>query len=258
MVIQRVIPVLLISQGRLVKTMRFRKPVYIGDPLNTLRIFNLLEADEVCFLDIDAARRKAEPPLNLIRRLSAQAFMPLAYGGGISSVETGQAIIEAGVEKLVLGAAFFENPSMVEKLASRVGVQSVVCALDFRKSWSGQRFVVIRGASRRVKMRPEEALSHVQSVGAGEMILTDVEREGTWRGLDLEFFSRLLPLCRVPVIIHGGASDPRDVERAMSLPGVSAVGVGNLCIYQKKGTGILINYPSIRRGRLSLKVAGDS
>jgi cyclase len=253
MVIQRVIPILLVSGGRLVKTTRFSNPVYIGDPLNTLRIFNRLEADEVCFLDIDAARRKAEPPLHLIRRLSVQAFMPLAYGGGITRVETGQAIVEAGVEKLVLGAAFFENPAMVEKLASKVGVQSVMCALDFKSSWSGKRYVVLRGATRRVKMSPEEALSHVQSVGAGEIILTDVDREGTWRGLDLDFFGRLLPLCRVPVIVHGGVSDASDAERALAFPGVSAVGVGNLCIYQKKGAGILINYPPIRRHRLSLK-----
>lgn len=253
MVIQRVIPILLISEGRLVKTARFSNPVYIGDPLNTLRIFNRLEADEVCFIDIVAARRKAEPSLDLIRRLSAQAFMPLAYGGGITRVETGQAIVEAGVEKLILGAAFFDNPTMVEQLAATVGVQSVVCALDFKRFWSGKRYVVIHGAKRRIKMSPEEALIHVQSVGAGEIILTDVDREGTWRGLDLQFFGQLVRLCRVPVIVHGGVSDAGDAERALAIPGVSAVGVGNLCIYQKKGAGILINYPPIRRRSLFLK-----
>lgn len=253
MVIQRIIPMLLISGGRLVKTTRFRHPVYIGDPLNTLRIFNRLEADEVCFLDIDAARRKSKPPLELIRRLSAQAFMPLAYGGGITSVETGQAIVEAGVEKLVLGAAFFESPAVVEALAKRVGVQSVVCALDFRKYWTGRRYVVVRGATRRVKMKPEEALRHVQSLGAGEIIITDTDREGTWKGLDLEYIEKLLPLCRVPLIVHGGAAHVENVERALALAGVSGVGVGNLCIYQKKGAGILINYPPIRRQRLSVK-----
>ncbi|MCS6978812.1 MAG: HisA/HisF-related TIM barrel protein [Flavobacteriales bacterium] len=247
MALQRVIPVLLLSGNRLVKTRRFKNPVYIGDPLNTLRIFNRLQADEVCFLDIEAARKRSKPNISLIRRISAQAFMPLSYGGGISDADTGLEIVSCGVEKLVMSTAVFEQPALVERLVARIGSQSVVCALDVCRTWTGKFRVVTRGGQKALRMSPQEALEHAQQLGVGEILLTDVSREGTWEGLNIELAKTLIPALRVPLIMHGGARDTPDVQKALDLAGVSAVAIGNMAVFQKPGGGILINYPSVKR-----------
>lgn len=247
MALQRVIPVLLLRGNRLVKTRRFKNPVYIGDPLNTLRIFNRLQADEVCFLDIEAARKRNKPNISLIRRISSQAFMPLSYGGGISDADTGLEIVSCGVEKLVMSTAVFEQPALVETLVARIGSQSVVCALDVCRTWTGQYRIVTRGGQKTLRMSPQEALEHAQQLGVGEILLTDVYREGTWEGLNLDLAKTLIPALRVPLILHGGARDASDVQKALDLPGVSAVAIGNMAVFQKPGGGILINYPSVQR-----------
>ncbi|MCX7768082.1 MAG: HisA/HisF-related TIM barrel protein [Flavobacteriales bacterium] len=244
---QRLIPILLIENGRLVKTVRFRRPSYVGDPLNTLRIFNRLEVDEICFVDIGAARRRYPPPLSLIRELSAQAFMPISYGGGIASLDVAQTIVEYGVEKLIVGTNAFDSPTFVERLAGKIGSQSVVCAMDVKRNLWGRWTVYVQGAQRQTRLEVRDAIRWVQSAGAGEIILTDIQREGTWLGLNRDLLEYVLPVVTVPLVLHGGAHSGADVEAILAYPGVSGVAIGSLAVYQKKGGGVLIGYPTVQR-----------
>lgn len=247
MALQRVIPILLIENGRLVKTVRFRRPSYVGDPLNTLRIFNRLEVDEICFLDIGAARRRYPPPLSLVRELSSQAFMPISYGGGVSNLDIAQTIVGYGVEKIILATSAFDSMAFIEKLAGKIGSQSVVCALDVRRNIWGRWTVYVQGGQRRTGLEVRDAIRWVQSAGAGEIILTDIQREGTWLGLNRGLLEYVLPVVKVPLVLHGGAHSAADVEAALAYAGVSGVAIGSLAVYQKKGGGVLISYPGVER-----------
>jgi len=247
MALQRLIPALLISESKLVKTVRFKNPIYIGDPLNTLRIFNLLEVDELCFLNIEASRKRIHPDLNLLSELSEYAFMPLSYGGGIHDAGLALEIIKMGFEKIIVGTAAFKKPDEVRKMVEMLGSQSVVGALDVRKDYWGRRRVYIQGGTKVLKITPYDACEYLQTLGIGEILITDISREGTWAGLDFNLFEDLLKNLKIPVIIHGGAKEKWDLQKALSLKGVSGVAIGNLAVFQKKGAGILLGYPHVER-----------
>lgn len=239
----RVIPVLLLKGGGLYKTVRFREPRYVGDPLNTMRIFNEKEVDEICVLDIGATVHKRRPDVDLIRQIAGEAFMPLAYGGGISSLDQARQILKAGVEKVVLNALATENPEEVRRIAAFAGSSSVVVSIDVSKHWLRGYQVMSRSASQRTALSPVEAARRAEQMGAGEILLTAVDRDGTMAGYDLNLIRQVAEAVSVPVIACGGAGGLADLGRAMAA-GASAASAGSLFVFQGRHRAVLITYPS--------------
>lgn len=237
----RIIPCLLLSEGRLVKTVQFKSPRYIGDPVNTVRIFNELEVDEMCFLDISASQLKRPPEYDLLSQLSDECFMPLSYGGGIHSVEMAQKLFRCGFEKLVINSAAFNNKTLVSELANRFGSQSIVISIDVVKNILGH--YSIRHANGIEKKDPLQWAEEMQEAGAGEILLTSVKQEGTWKGFDIPLVKKITSGVDIPVIAHGGGGTATHIADVVKESRVNAVALGSMLVYQQKDRGVLINFP---------------
>lgn len=238
----RVIPVLLIDKRRLVKTVRFTDPVYIGDPINAVKIFNEKEVDEIIILDISATRNSTEPDFELLSDLANEAFMPFAYGGGIKTIEHVRRLISMGIEKVILNSSVYENKSLISSIASEFGSQSVVVSIDVKKNWLGKLRAYSHNGRKEIKSEISELLSSVQQNGCGEIMLQNIDRDGTYKGYSLDVIKQLSPLINVPWISCSGASSVNDFEKAISA-GASAVAAGSLFVYYGPQKGVLINYP---------------
>ncbi len=252
----RIIPVLLLdSAGGLVKTVRFGKRTYIGDPINAVRIFNDKGVDELILLDIDATREGREPSYSLIEDIAGEAFMPVGYGGGITSVAQIQQLLRCGLEKVVLSTAAHENPRLVRDASRESGSQSVVVCVDVKRSLFGP-VVVTRGGGSKIKLSPQEAASRAVEAGAGELIVQSVDRDGTFCGYDESLLASITCRVPVPVIALGGARTMEDFHAAVAAAGCSAAAAGSKFVYQGIGRGILISYPSeLELGRLYESIA---
>lgn len=240
----RVIPALLLHCKSLVKTERFKKYQYIGDPANTVRIFNELEVDELCFLDIKAARTRSGPDFDVLRDIATECFMPLSYGGGIDSLETAKRVFDTGFEKIILNTATYSNPSLITEIATTYGSQAVVVSMDVKKRlWRGMRLVA-QGGTRWQDTPPVDWARGVEELGAGELLLTAVDHEGTWDGFDIPLIQEIITAVSIPVIAHGGAAGPADIAKAVHEGGANAVALGASVVFQKKGMGVLVNFPA--------------
>lgn len=239
----RVIPSLLLRGEALVKTVRFGKFRYVGDPANTCRIFNELEVDELAFLDIIASREGREPNYSLLKDISSECFMPLSYGGGITSVEMAEQVLKIGFEKVILNTAALINSNLIKEISDKIGSQSLTVAIDVKKGWFGKE--CCRGLSGRWDSGFQAVAwaQRVQSEGAGEILLTSIDREGTWSGFDLELVSKVVDAVSIPVIASGGAGSTDDISKVIKLTGASAVAVGSMVVFQKKDMGVLVNFP---------------
>lgn len=253
----RVIPILLLRNESLVKTIKFNRFKYIGDPCNTLRIFNELEVDELILLDIVASKNKSPPNLQLLRNIADECFMPLAYGGGISSLKEAKAVLDIGFEKVSLNTAALRTPKLIYELASHYGSQAVIVSIDVRKPRFGGFQVVYHDGSESHFKCPVEFAKYVEDLGAGEILLTSVDREGTWSGVDLELVKAVAEVVTIPVIAHGGIGCVGDIEKAVKHASASAVAVGSLVVFQKKGMGVLVNFPDLTDLDLNLGATGD-
>ena len=242
----RVIPVLLLHQGGLVKTVRFAQPRYIGDPINTVRIFNEKEVDELLILDIDATREKRPPHFHLIEEIVGEAFMPIGYGGGVKSLEQMYRLFRGGVEKVSLSSAAIENPKLVSEAAKAFGNQAVVVTLDIQKKagWRGSKYIVVtHNATREVHSDPVALAMQMQEAGAGEILLNFVDRDGTMQGYDIHYVHKISSTLHVPVIALGGAGSLEDIRRVVVEGGAAAAAAGSLFVYYGKHRAVLINYP---------------
>lgn len=239
----RVIPVLLLRGESLVKTVRFGRFTYVGDPCNTVRIFNELEVDELCVLDISATREGREPNLALLADMANECFMPLSYGGGIRSFEHAAALFRLGVEKVILNTGAIEHPEVVGRIARYYGSQAVIVAIDVKLRRLGGYQVSSRSATVLHRRDPVEWAREVERLGAGEILLTSVDREGTWNGFDVELTARVSDAVRIPVIAHGGGGTVEHIGQVVRRGGASAVGLGSMVVYQKRGMGVLVNFP---------------
>lgn len=239
----RVIPCLLLRDGGLVKTVKFKSYSYIGDPINAVRIYNDMEVDELVFLDIRATVNGAEPSYKLLEELAGECFMPLAYGGGVRNVEQVRRILSLGVEKVVINSAIHEVPGLIEEAAALFGRQAVVASIDVRLNLLGAYEVVVRGGKRRIGLKPVECAKAVVARGAGEIMLTSIDREGTWQGYDLELTKSVTDAVEVPVIANGGAGSLADIGEAISIGRASAAAIGSMAVFQAKGLGVLIKFP---------------
>jgi imidazole glycerol-phosphate synthase subunit HisF len=243
MVRTRVIPALLLRDEGLIKTIQFRKSTFIGDPCNTVRIFNELQVDELVFLDISATPAERGPNFRLLRDLADECFMPLAYGGGIRNFDDAVAILRLGFEKIVINTFASQQPDFITKLASHVGSQAVVVSIDVKRTLFGRRRVFTKSGRHNTARDPIAWAREAESRGAGEILLTSIDREGTWRGFDLELIHEVSSAIKIPVIAHGGAATVDDIGKAVNQAGASAVALGSMVVFQKKGMGVLVNFP---------------
>lgn len=239
----RVIPALLLRDESLVKTVRFGKFTYVGDPCNTVRIFNELEVDELVFLDIAATREGRPPNLALLSDIANECFMPLGYGGGIRSFEDAQAILKLGFEKIVVNSSAVENPRLVTELAHHFGRQAVIVSIDVKRDLLGHHRVRTRSGTHNTGRDPVVWAREAERLGAGEILLTSIDREGTWEGFDIDLVKSVTHAVRVPVIAQGGAGSLAHIGAAVRQAAASAVALGSMVVFQKKGMGVLVNFP---------------
>lgn len=239
----RVIPCLQIDRRALVKTRAFRDPVYLGDPVNAARIFNDLEADEMILVDIGATRAGLAPDIEFLEEFASECFMPLAYGGAVSCIEQIRRLFDLGIEKVVLNSA--ENlPSLVRSAAGTFGSQSIVVAIDVRRSLLGRHEVYTHSASRRTRVAPTEYAAAMQAAGAGELFLQSVEREGSGVGYDVELVRSVCSEVDIPVIACGGAGGIEHMRSLLSDSGVTAVAAGTMFVLHGKHRAPLISFPT--------------
>lgn len=240
----RVIPCLLVRGNGLVKTRKFKDPVYIGDPINAMRIFSEKEVDEIVVLDIDASREGREPNYELIAEMAGEAFMPMAYGGGITSLEQIRKLIRCGIEKVVINTAATVSSSIIRIASEEFGSQAIVAAIDVRKPIIGRYRVMSKSASMDTGL---DLITHVKSLvaaGAGEIFLNSVDRDGIMGGYDLELLRSVTQVIDVPVMACGGAGKVDHLVDAIIDGGASAVAAGSMFVFHGKHRAVLINYPS--------------
>ena len=238
----RVIPSLLLYKGGLIKTVRFGHGTYIGDPINTIRIFNDLMVDEIILLDVAATKEDRDPPLAVIKNIASECFIPLTYGGGITSLLQIERILALGVEKVAVNSYAVRCPEFIEEAAREFGSQSIVVSLDVKKSmWSYRVFV--HGGTRKTNLTPVSAVRLFEVRGAGELLVTAVDRDGTMTGYDLRLIQDVTGVVDIPVCVSGVAGSTADL-RAAADAGASAAVAGSMFVYHGKHRGVLINFPS--------------
>jgi cyclase len=249
----RIIPALLLREESLVKTVKFGSFTYVGDPCNTVRIFNELEVDELVLLDITATRNGRPPNFDLLADIANECFMPVAYGGGIRTFDDAERVLRIGFEKVIINSYALENPAFISQLATHCGNQAVIASMDVRRTVWGQSRVFTANGTRNTRRDPVAWASEVEARGAGEILLTSVDREGTWRGFDLDLVQRVTQSVSIPVIAHGGGGSLHDVARVVKEGGASAVALGSMVVFQKKDMGVLVNFPDREALELSLQ-----
>ena len=240
---KRVIPALLLRNESLVKTLRFGKFTYVGDPCNTVRIFNELEVDELLFLDIAATREKCSPNLRMLTDIANECFMPLGYGGGVCTLDHVASIFAIGFEKIVINTHAIQQPKFITQLAKRYGSQAVIASIDVKRSFWGKNTVCTHAGRKNTHCNPIEWVVALEELGAGEILLTSIDREGTWDGFDLDLIQLVTSQVSIPVIAHGGAGSIKHIGEAVRKGGASAVALGSMVVFQKKGMGVLVNFP---------------
>lgn len=239
----RIIPCLQLAGDSLVKTIRFDKSRYIGDPINTVRIFNELEVDELCFVDIRASRENRGPNLSVLQQISNECFMPLAYGGGIKDFDTAKRILAIGFEKIVVNTQAYYDPELITRLAEHFGSQSVIGSIDVKKNIWGKYMVFVKDGTEKADVDPVEWAQKMESLGVGEILLTSMDRDGTWTGFDVGLTRKVAESVPIPVIANGGAGDIVHIRDVVKDGHASAVALGSMVVFQKKDMGVLVNFP---------------
>jgi cyclase len=239
----RVIPTLLLKGEGLVKTSQFKNPVYIGDPINAVRIFNEKEVDELVLLDITATFETREPKYDWIKDIVSESFMPIGYGGGIKNIEQAKKLFDTGIEKLIINSASL-NTDFLSSLASIYGNQSIVVCIDVRKSFLGNYTVYTNSGIVKHRLTPDMMAKMVVEAGAGEIIIQSIDREGTMNGYDIDLIKMVTKAVNVPIVASGGAGTQDHLREAILIGGASAVTAGSMFVFKGKHRGVLINYPS--------------
>lgn len=240
----RIIPCLLIHRGGLVKTVAFKDPKYVGDPLNAVRIFNEKGVDELMVVDIDASRTGAAPDERVVASLAAECRMPLCYGGGVKTVEQVERLIGLGVEKVAIGSAAVEQPDLIREASSRVGSQSLVVVIDVKSTGLLRRpEVVTLNGTRRTGLEPVALATQVEALGAGEIVLNSVDRDGTMQGYDIALVDAVRAATRLPLTVLGGAGSIDDIRALVRRYPIIGAAAGSVFVFKGKYRAVLINYP---------------
>jgi cyclase len=240
----RIIPCLLVHDDGLVKTVKFKEPKYVGDPINAVKIFNEKEADELIVLDIDATVQGREPNFRLIEQFAAECRMPLCYGGGVRTVEQAKRIIGLGVEKVALSAAAVEDPLLIGRIAEEVGSQSVVVVLDVKNSLFGKQEVWTHNGSKNSGKSPIDLAKEAERLGAGEIIINSIDNDGQMKGYNLKLARSIREAIRLPMSVLGGAGSLQDISDLIKACGVVGASAGSLFVFKGKYRAVLISYPS--------------
>ena len=240
----RIIPSLLIHENGLVKTVNFKNPKYIGDPINAVKIFNEKAVDELAIFDIDATVLGKEPNYSLIERLASQSMMPMCYGGGVKTVEQAQRIFSLGIEKIALSSAVLQNPTLITEISDRVGAQSVIVVLDVKKKLLGGYEVYTHNGKKATGINPFKFVEEAQKFGAGEIVINSIDKDGVMKGYDLDLISKVREKISLPMTVLGGAGSLQDIEKVIDIYGVIGVAAGSLFVFKGPYKAVLINYPT--------------
>lgn len=238
----RIIPVLLMKNKGLYKGIKFKNHKYVGDPINTVKIFNDKEVDEIIILDIEASVKNRPIDFDYIKEVVSEAFMPVAYGGGIRSIEDAKKLFNIGVEKIVLNTYAIKKPGLVEELASKFGSQSIVFSLDVKKDFFGRKRVYIKSGTEKTEFKPLELALIMEKKGVGEIMLNDIDRDGTFSGYDLELIKSISSKLNIPLIVSGGAKDIYDFKKAKDA-GAHACAAGSMFVFHMPHRAVIISYP---------------
>lgn len=240
----RIIPCLTMQHQDLVKTISFKKPRYIGDPVNTVKIFNNKDVDEMCIIDITATREKRQPDFDYLLEIASEAFVPLCYIGGVKKLDDAKRIFRLGYEKIGVNSLLYENPDEVKRIAEYVGHQSVVASIDVKTDYLGRKCVWIYGGSQSTKESPVVAVGRALNAGVGEILLNSIDRDGSMKGFDCALVQSISEVVDVPVIACGGAGCLDDIKTVLSNGRADAVAIGSFFVYYGKNRAVLINTPS--------------
>jgi imidazole glycerol-phosphate synthase subunit HisF len=244
MLVTRVIPCLLLQDDGLVKTTRFKDPTYVGDPINAIRIFNDKEVDELIFLDIAASRQGRGPSLSMIRDIASECFMPVGYGGGIRTLQEARQVLSLGIEKIILNTAALQRPELVSELSREFGAQAVVVSIDAKKRLLGGYEVMTLCGSQKTGLKPTDHARRMVDLGAGEIFLNAIDRDGTQTGYDLALLRSVASAVSVPVVACGGAGRLAHFAEAVTEGQASAVAAGSMFVFHGKHRAVLISYPT--------------
>jgi len=245
MLYPRIIPCLLVHNKGLVKTVKFKDPKYVGDPINAVKIFNEKEVDEIMVVDIDASRENLEPDYKMIENLAVECRMPLCYGGGIKTIEQAERIFSLGVEKIAISSIALENPNLISRIAERVGNQSVIVVLDVKKKLFGSKYEIwTHNATKNTGKDPVEFAKLCESLGAGEIIINSIDHDGVMKGYDLTLIDKIRESISLPMTVLGGAGSLDDIGCLIKKYGIIGVAAGSLFVFKGKYKAVLINYPN--------------
>jgi cyclase len=240
----RIIPSLLVHENGLVKTVNFKNPKYVGDPINAVKIFNEKAVDELAVFDIDATVLGKEPNYSLIERLASQSMMPLCYGGGVKTVEQAQRIFSLGIEKIALSSAVLQDPKLITEISDRVGAQSVIVVLDVKKKLLGGYEVYTHNGKKATGINPFKFVEEAQKLGAGEIVINSIDKDGIMKGYDLDLIAKVREKISLPMTVLGGAGSLQDIEKVIDVHGVIGVAAGSLFVFKGPYKAVLINYPT--------------
>jgi len=239
----RVIPTLLLKGNGLVKTTKFKNSVYVGDPINAVKIFNDKEVDELILLDITATIEKREPNYYKIEEIVSEAFMPIGYGGGISNINQMERLFKLGIEKVIINSTVYDNYNLINEASKIFGNQSIVLAVDIKKDFWGKYALYSHSGKVKVKVSIEEHLKKATHSGSGEIYINNIDRDGTMFGYDIELISSYSKAVDVPLVVSGGAGSIKHFAEAVKA-GADGVSAGAMFVFQGVHRAVLISYPN--------------
>ncbi|MCC6689892.1 MAG: imidazole glycerol phosphate synthase subunit HisF [Bacteroidia bacterium] len=243
MVLKRVMPCLLFNGRGLVKTVKFKNPTYIGDPINAIKIYNEKEVDELILLDINASKEKRKPYFEKIKEFASECFMPFTYGGGVTTINDFKTLFSIGVEKVAVNTLLFTKPNIVKEAVNKFGAQAIVGVVDLKSNLFSKK-QIHNQVGYSTKMNLKEYLYYLENeIGVGEILFQNVDMEGTWSGYNHNLIKEVINNVKVPVIVLGGANNASDIKKVLYETGASAAAIGSMAVYQKKDMGVLIRFP---------------
>lgn len=239
----RIIPVLLLKNNALIKTKKFKNERYIGDPINAVRIFNALKADEIIFLDIQASKKGQPISLELVKEVGEEAYMPFSVGGGIKTLKQMEERIKAGAEKIVLGSLLFEQPEKIKDTVREFGSSTLIGCMDIKKDWKGKESVFINNGKKKIQGKIEELARQIEDMGIGELIVQSIEADGMMQGYNIPLIKRIAEAVKIPVTALGGAADLTSMKNLFEEIPVNGLAAGSMFVFSGARHGVLINYP---------------
>lgn len=235
---------LLLKNSGIVKTVRFKNPVYIGDPINIVKIFNEKEVDELCFMDIDASIENREPPFKLLEEIASECFMPLSYGGGVKTLDQIKQLITLGIEKVIINSAAFTDPTFLSQAVDRFGSSTIVGCIDSKKDFLGRYRIFSHSKKKILPIDPLVQAQELMKAGVGELIINNVDRDGTLDGYDHSLISRIKNNLNIPVVALGGCNSVEDIHKVINQTNASAAAAGSFFVFKGPHRAVLITYPS--------------